>query len=322
MKRITTGAAEIRDGLSARLAEWEGAFGLYPDEKFFEGWKEMPPFEFAGAGFSVSTAWWLGELCRLSYKLDHREILRGRSSELPLRGGLLLERSPFTEVLSIHKWGNHASIYRMREGDGPTVVCFRGTSRTRQWVMNAVARPHRWRRFRLADEPETAYVHSGFYVFLKRIWPKLDAMLHSLPRPWIFTGHSLGGALASLAGALEHPDLVCTFGAPKVGNADFCSLRNATDYWRFVNANDLVPRLPLRDERLGARQFIQGCDSYYLTGEGALDRFESLEAEGALPFARASLSKEIVRPPSWIVDHRIGEYCQKLRQVVSGTVAD
>ena len=322
MRRIATGAAEIQEGLRARLAEWDGAFGLHPEEKFFEGWKEIPPFEFTGDEFSPVTAWWLAELCRLSYTPDHREVLKDKNAQMPRRGKLLPERSPFVEELSIHKWGNHASIYRMHDGSGPTVVCFRGTKRTRQWIMNAVVRPHRWRRFRLADDPETAFVHSGFYVILKRLWPKLNATLHCLPRPWIFTGHSLGGALATLAGALEQPDLVCTFGAPKVGNADFYSLRSAAACWRFVNAKDLVPRLPLRDDRLGARQFVHGYASRFLTAEGKLDRFESLEEEGALPFTRASLSKEIIRPPSWIVDHRIGEYCRKLRQVVSTTVAD
>ncbi len=316
MERLSRSATEIGEILRQRLAEWEGSFGLDPEERFFEGWEKMPAFDYAGGGFSSATAWWLGELCRLVYTPNHREVKRDKKGRWPRRELLLRERSPFTEALSVHKWGNHASIFRQRDDTGPTVVCFRGTSRTRQWIMNAVVRPHRWRRFRLADDPETAYVHSGFYVFLKRVWPKLDATLHELPRPWIFTGHSLGGALASLAGTLEQPDLVCTFGAPKVGNADYYLLRNATEYWRFVNANDLVPRLPLRDERLGARQFVHGCDSFRLSVEGRLDRFESLEAEAELPFSPASLSKNLVRPPSWIVDHRIGEYCRKLQRVV------
>lgn len=69
-----------------------------------------------------------------------------------------------------------------------------------------------------------------------------------------FTGHSLGGALAMLAGArmyLEEPRLradgVYTYGQPRT-----CDRMLATAYntgfkqrmYRFVNNNDVVPQLP------------------------------------------------------------------------------
>ena len=67
------------------------------------------------------------------------------------------------------------------------------------------------------------------------------------------TGHSLGGALAMLAGQflLSH-DLhgyqkalsVCTFGAPRTGNNGFAEWFQDVDVVRYINSEDTVPTLP------------------------------------------------------------------------------
>jgi hypothetical protein len=67
------------------------------------------------------------------------------------------------------------------------------------------------------------------------------------------TGHSLGGALAMLAGFLllsydkegYSPLLsICTFGAPRVGNQAFGRWFNAVEVVRYVNSEDTVPTVP------------------------------------------------------------------------------
>lgn len=67
----------------------------------------------------------------------------------------------------------------------------------------------------------------------------------------VFTGHSLGGALATLCGAAtknEFPDLhvsVYTFGSPRVGNKAFTEVFKAVDVSvRCVNGSDLVTSIP------------------------------------------------------------------------------
>lgn len=304
------------------VGRWEGAFGLDPDPLFFEGFETMPDFQYEPGEFSFETAWWLGELCRLAYTPDKKEAPRKKNRGLPSRDLILEERTPFEELLSIHKTGNHASIYRRKDETGPTILCFRGTSRTRQWIMNSVVRPHRWRRFRVDGDSEEAFVHSGFYVFLKRVLPLLESEMKALPRPWIVTGHSLGGALSMLTGPLLEPDLICTFGAPKVGNETFYQLRTGRDLWRFVNDDDLVPRLPLEDQRLGDRQFRHGLLPLWLGRETGAFQDSVDEVSHELPLLLKESARDLSRPPGWIVDHRIGEYCRKIRDIVSGCLPD
>ncbi|MEM9015838.1 MAG: lipase family protein [Verrucomicrobiota bacterium] len=308
MRRIRVKTRAWRRAVRDQFAEWEGVFDPMGEDAYFAGHEAMPEFRFDVDSFEPAQAWWLAELSRLAYTPDQKEEPRDRGGRFPRRGPILAERTPFEEILSIHKTGNHASIYRFSDGREGTILCFRGTSKLRQWIMNTVIRPHGWRRFRLADDPEGARVHSGFYVFFKRAWPLLREVLHVQPKPWVFTGHSLGGALATIASVVSPPDLLCTFGAPKVGNAEFYELSGPSRVWRIVNDRDLVPRLPLPDPKLGEKVLVHGTAARVLRA-GALEQFEEGE-EDLLPFSPERFLEEFSSPPPWLCDHRIGEYCR------------
>lgn len=306
----------------ARLAEWEGAFGVDSEEDFFTGREEIEDPDLNAESIDPVLSWWLAQLCRLAYTPDHVEVKRDRKGRLPRRADILAESTPFEEVKSVHKTGNHASIYRFRDGRPGTILCFRGSSKLRQWIMNALVHPHGWRRFRREHEPEGGFVHSGFYVLLKRVWPLLAAELENSPRPWVYTGHSLGGALANLAAGITEPDLVCSFGAPKFGNELFHTSRNTMKVWRIVNENDVIPRLPIPDPRKEGRVLIHGSNPSILDVKGRWIDYSDRNEEDRLPFSKAALHRELQSPPDWLTAHRMSEYCDRLRRQISALKSD
>ncbi len=102
----------------------------------------------------------------------------------------------------------------------------------------------------------TGSVHHGFADSLDQIWdqlaPAISAQVQKSGLPVVFTGHSKGGALASLGALrLEHElgisaSDVYTFASPRPGNSQFARDYNVhfPDHWRVEYADDLVPHLP------------------------------------------------------------------------------
>jgi hypothetical protein len=75
--------------------------------------------------------------------------------------------------------------------------------------------------------------------------------LEAHPGRRIFTGHSLGGALATLAAAIFQPACLITFGAPRVGDAAFGATMSGVESRRYVGCCDMIARVP--PELLGFR---------------------------------------------------------------------
>jgi triacylglycerol lipase len=92
-------------------------------------------------------------------------------------------------------------------------------------------------------------VHSGFADAFAEISDYLDeffAQRRPGQRLWL-TGHSLGGALATLAAAhigAEAVDGLYTFGSPRVGDAAFTAVLPSQSHFRFVHRDDWVPLIP------------------------------------------------------------------------------
>jgi len=101
-----------------------------------------------------------------------------------------------------------------------------------------------------------ARFHRGFMQALADIWNPLyaavDGEMKKQERPLWLTGHSLGGALALLAGwrflrQFVPVHRIYTFGAPMVGNATAVQAFDKefeNKVFRFVHEPDLVPHLP------------------------------------------------------------------------------
>lgn len=91
-------------------------------------------------------------------------------------------------------------------------------------------------------------VHAGFASAYASIHTPIGQWLTTAGRNrrLVFTGHSLGAALATLAAAAYRPDLLVTLGGPHVGNARFCAALADVATTRLVNCCDIVTRLPPR----------------------------------------------------------------------------
>lgn len=124
------------------------------------------------------------------------------------------------------------------KGKASTVVVFRGSQQYRDWVYNVFAVPWRYKG---------RWAHAGFIRAHKSVWDEIRE--HLDPEvPTIFTGHSLGGALAELSAHrcrdFKEARLI-TFGKPNVflrpSRADMKFLQSQVS---FVCGSDLIARIP------------------------------------------------------------------------------
>jgi hypothetical protein len=115
------------------------------------------------------------------------------------------------------------------------------------------------------NDPGGAMVHKGFSDALDIVWPDAIGLLADYRKqhptsPIYFTGHSLGGALATLAiwrFQREQADqnvALYTIGCPRVGNQRFCDevmTRATRGVYRYMDGNDLVTHVPPADLEYG-----------------------------------------------------------------------
>ena len=88
--------------------------------------------------------------------------------------------------------------------------------------------------------------HQGFANGIEKLVPNVVADLARVPehKHVIYTGHSLGGALATLLAVAHKPDELVTFGAPRVAGPELADVLADVEYHRIVTNWDLVRWLP------------------------------------------------------------------------------
>ena len=198
--------------------------------------KKIPSYRQA---YSDRTAWFMACLSDLAYIKfnaacdDNGKELEHLKSEL--------ERLSFKLVQTFDEDGTQAILVRSEEF---VVLAFRGTEMTSpkdietDFKINQILSGTKGR------------VHQGFKEAFEAISSKVMIFLKKdeyLKMPLFLTGHSLGGALATVATKnIKHEGglAACyTFGSPKVGDEEWAE-GIKTPIYRLVNALDIVTMIP------------------------------------------------------------------------------
>ncbi|HEY7682088.1 MAG TPA: lipase family protein [Gemmatimonadales bacterium] len=157
------------------------------------------------------------------------------------------------------------------------MLTFRGTElEPRDWSTDLNALPTAW--------PAGGQVHRGFADALRDVWDEVAAALVGLPSRLLYTGHSLGAALATLAASLRQPTVRYTFGSPRVGDAAFVQSLAALPHHRFVNCCDVVCRVPpeaLGYAHLGPPAYLDGYGHLHVAPDDELVEKDQARARRA-----------------------------------------
>lgn len=188
------------------------------------------------AHFNPAHAKWLAGLCQVGYK-------KKVTDECLAEGTKLLT------------WENmlDGTSYFLAAGVSFLAFVFRGTCNFQNIFTDLQAN-----LVKLSWHGKIGKVHAGFNASYSTVRIQLFRQLASIPifsRKLFITGHSLGGALATLFAAdlaLHLPNLarrmtIYTFGSPRVGDETFADFFNkvVTNSFRCGNASDLITKLPL-----------------------------------------------------------------------------
>ncbi|CAM9637666.1 unnamed protein product [Choristocarpus tenellus] len=206
-------------------------------------------------GFSATNAHYFARLSIVAYETE--DIAKSE----------LFDKLGYTDVFWLKSEDNNTQGYVAAQASHVAVV-FRGTDQGADWWINLDI---------LYKETKHGVVHKGFHTALNSLWGDrkgFEGILGTVrslgasnpDRPIFLSGHSLGGALASIAAAqleLDVPDVsvagVYTIGSPRVFSREYATvydkaLRART--FRAVNNNDLVARVPPILKHVGTEIYI------------------------------------------------------------------
>ncbi|NET33213.1 MAG: lipase family protein [Cyanothece sp. SIO1E1] len=192
------------------------------------------------------------------------------------------------------------------------LLCFRGSDSREDWQAN----------LNFPKDPVAiGQVHQGWWRALDKVWTAIEDHIKTVRTPenpqsiWV-TGHSLGGALATLAtfrlGQAGLPlSGLYTFGQPRVGNRRFgqaFDLQFKQRSFRFANNNDGVTIVPP-----ALFNYVHIGNFLYFTHAGELRKTPTV-AYTTWDFSRGLLAGIGRQGIEIANDHSIGAYMQLIRK--------
>ena len=197
--------------------------------------------------------------------------------------------------------------------DAAMVLAFRGTTNIQDWMTNSDV-------LLTGVRAGLGKVHGGFLRALCLVWDDILQVLgaqQTKAQPLWITGHSLGGALATLAAArfvleMDKPvNGVYTFGQPRVGDREFARLFNSefkARQFRFVNNNDIVTRVPSRElsySHVGSMKFFDSDGELFDDISWWNEFLESI---------KGSMKDQLDLIPANIENHKMERYINLIEQ--------
>lgn len=242
----------------------------------------------------------------------------------------LFARMAYDEPPTVQGEGTDTQVL-IRDCADYIVVAFRGTSSLRDFITdgNCFRRP-----FGFGD----GSCHMGFVSAYQSVWGDVSRWLSANraiigKRPIIFTGHSLGGALAILSARRARSEFfnvhsVYVFGCPRVGDKTFQGVYNRTPMpgspfntlgeatFTVIHDCDIVPRVPgwlAGYRRPGRDEFISALSATTIVEDPSLlYRLES-DAWSMLNAWRARRNPTFL--DQLLTDHHINNYIAALAKI-------
>ena len=261
------------------------------------------PFDARASAYNLNNAYWLAQAAKIAYQ--EKDTIQPAVANLGLENFEFLSKDDTEGYIA----ANEEII----------VVAFRGTEPSHLQDLLADARLHKVKG-PLGD------VHRGFLRAFKLV---KDDMYNAIeryrdkdnPQSLWLTGHSLGAALAVVATAHlladeQTVDGLYNFGQPRVGDDTFAEEFQRLfqgQYFRFVNNNDAVTRVPPR------------AFGYSHTGE--LRYIESSgEIQEDMGFWKSFLDRvsgrieDFLKPGTdGLKDHSMGDYVQHIENALKSS---
>lgn len=144
-------------------------------------------------------------------------------------------------AINVIFYNNDGTQAYLAEFKSFSVVAFRGTEISKSVDIKAVLKL--WKR-----HFGESTVHAGFVESLHDVGNAIMKDILNLPldKNIYYTGHSMGGALATMLALMHKPNGLCTFGSPKIGGGiQFKKYFENVDYYRIVTKWDWVVLLPI-----------------------------------------------------------------------------
>lgn len=258
-------------------------------------------FDERSVDFSAANAWWLAEISRWMYvgkSLSNQERQHPRS---------ILDAAGLVETHYFSEAGTNCALIADKQ-QRFSVLVFRGTCQLNNWLTNANI------------GPLVKNAHRGYETALDKVWAPLEAALHATPGSVFFTGHSMGGALATLAARRFRPAGVYTFGAPPVGNATLETEFEQLPVYRLVNFKDVVSRLPFQRGHVGELCYLSRDHS--LLRNPSLNDIRLDRSRGTRDASRRLNEGKLLSIPDFLCDHAPQNYLANLERISLGETSE